>query len=135
MGTIKNFEELDVWKMARKLNFELVPHLETLRKNHEFELCKQINRSAGSVMDNIAEGFDRGGNKEFIQFLYISKGSLAEFRSQLYRMKDRNLIDDVGFDKLTEDSIIIGAKLASFISYLISSNLKGQKFRTESDKS
>ena len=86
MATIKRFEDLEIWQEARKLAHEI--HLiciETELRN-DFRLKSQIKASSGSVMDNIAEGFERDGNTEFRQFLSISKGSAGETRSQLYRL-------------------------------------------------
>ncbi len=90
MATIQRFEDLDIWKMARTLAEEV----HELYTNHDvfskdYRLKNQINGSSGSVMDNIAEGFERGGNNEFVNFLSIAKGSLGEVKSQLYRAYDR----------------------------------------------
>lgn len=129
MATIKKFEELEVWKSARKLNLELSPHLTHFQERKQFELCKQIDRSAGSIMDNIAEGFERDGNREFIHFLAIAKASSAEFRSQLYRALDRQLISEENFEKLSGDSKQIAAGIATFMRYLNNSEFKGNKFK------
>lgn len=74
MATIRKFEDLEIWQLARELNLEIFPILEKLHELRMFELRNQLERSAGSVMDNIAEGYERDGNKEFRQFLAISKG-------------------------------------------------------------
>ena len=85
MATIKRFEDIISWQKARELN-KLIGDITDLGKfKRSYKLIDQIESSSGSIMDNIVEGFERGGNKEFIQFLYISKGSCGEFRSQLYR--------------------------------------------------
>lgn len=93
MAAIRRFEELECWKKARVLCTET--SLKT-----EFALKDQLLRSSGSVMDNIAEGFERGGNKEFIQFLFIAKASCAEVKSQLYRSKDRKYISEDDFERM-----------------------------------
>ena len=88
------------WQKARELNKILGKHIDAGKFNKSFKLINQIEGSAGSNMDNIAEGFERSGNKEFLQFLYISKGSCGEFRSQLYRAADRGYLAESEFDEL-----------------------------------
>lgn len=130
MATIKKFEDLDSWQMARALNAKLLFILKKLDDEKFYELKGQLDRSAGSVMDNIAEGFERSGNREFIQFLAIAKGSLGEVRSQLYRIYDRKLINEVELNNLQEDCNNLAGKLANFISYLRKSEIKGEKFKS-----
>jgi len=130
MATISKFEELEVWQLARELAneiFELFNTSEALSK--DFKLKDQINGSSGSVMDNIAEGFERGGRNEFINFLTYSKGSAGEVKSQLYRALDRKYITQEQFERLYEKADIIGKKTGSFISYLNSTEHKGTKFK------
>ncbi len=81
-------------------------------------------------MDNIAEGFERNGNKEFRQLLSISKGSCGETRSQLFRVYDRHYIDNDKFNELKEKTITLGNKIGSFINYLNKSEYKGHKFNS-----
>ena len=128
MGTIKRFEDMEIWQLARELNKEIFPLLEILDEKRSFRLKDQLDRSAGSVMDNIAEGFERDGNREFIQFLAISKGSLGEVKSQLYRSLDREIIDSNKFNTLYERCEILANKIGKFITYLNNSNIKGKKF-------
>lgn len=128
MATIKSFEDLEVWKRARKLSqriYEL-----TLQGSFakDFALRNQINESSGSVMDNIAEGFERGGNKEFIVFLGYSKGSAGECSSQLYRASDRNHITAELFQELNNESVEIGKMLGGLIQHLKTSPFRGSKF-------
>lgn len=131
MATIKKFEDLDVWQLARELNKKLIPLLEKLHHDKNFDLKSQLDRSAGSVMDNISEGFERDGNREFIQFLAISKGSLGEVRSQLYRALDRNFLEKESHDILQEDCILLAGKIGKFIAYLNNTEYKGTKFKKD----
>jgi four helix bundle protein len=129
MATVQKFEDLEVWKQARILNKEIhgVTCLSEFSK--DYSLKDQIRRSSGSVMDNIAEGFERNGNKEFIQFLYIAKGSNGEIRSQLYRAFDFGYLDQIKFDELYKMSNQIGALVYKLVQYLKSSEMKGNKFK------
>ena len=90
MATIKQFEDLDIWKLARILCNDIYKLAIKTELRKGYRLYNQIDGSSGSVMDNIAEGFERNGNKEFIQFLSIAKASCGETRSQLYRVYDRS---------------------------------------------
>lgn len=89
MATIKTFEDIESWKLARKLCKKTGEFIDNGRFKKSFRLIAQIDGSPGSVMDNKAEGFERGTRKEFINFLGYAKGSCGEFRSQLYRALDR----------------------------------------------
>ena len=127
----RSFEELPVWQKAR----ELVKYVYTLTRkeafSRDFTLVDQIRRSSSSVMYNIAEGFERGSNAEFIQFLYISKGSAGETRTQLYVAIDQDYITPKEFEKgllLCKD---VSGQLSGLIDYLKGSRLKGQKFKKE----
>ena len=92
MASIKNFEDLDIWQLARIICDEIYQISVSTPLHKDYKLNNQIKGSSGSVMDNIAEGFERDGNREFIQFLSISKGSCGETRSQLYRILDRKIL-------------------------------------------
>ena len=129
MATITCFEEIHAWKMARVLNDKIGKMIDSGRFKSNYRLINQIEGSAGSIMDNIAEGFERSGNKEFIQFLYIAKGSSGEFRSQLYRAMDRGYLDQSEYFELHEMSKAIGGAIQKFINYLVNSELKGPKYR------
>jgi four helix bundle protein len=87
--TVQNFEDLNVWKQARQLTQEVYRLTKTEKFSRDFGLRDQIQRAAISVMSNIAEGFERGGNQEFGQFLYVAKASCGEVRSQLYVALDQ----------------------------------------------
>lgn len=125
MATIKRFEDLDSWRLSREL-YNKIGNLidsEVFKKN--FRLIGQVEGSSGSIMDNIAEGFERGSRAEFIVFLGYSKGSCGELRSQLYRALDRKYINQAQFDELCIMAIRISAMLERFISYLVKTNVKG----------
>lgn len=130
MATIGRFEDLDVWKKARALANAI--HLKTLNGSFasDYALRDQINRSSGSIMDNIAEGFEREGRNEFIQFLSYSKSSAAEVRSQLHRAFDRAHITKAEFDDLYTQALDVGKMLGGFMKYLKSSDIKGLKYKT-----
>jgi four helix bundle protein len=130
MGNIKRFEDLEVWQKARELANAIYYETQKGSFSKDFSLRDQINKSAGSIMDNIAEGFERGGTKEFLQFLSIAKASCAEVRSQLYRAKDRNHLDE-SFEMLLDRAAEISKQLAGFIKYLRSSEMRGSKYINE----
>ena len=129
MATFKNFEEIHAWQKAKVLNKKVGHYIDTGRFKHNYRLIAQIEGSAGSIMDNIAEGFERSGNKEFLQFLYISKGSCGEFRSQLHRALDRDYIQKEEFDELFALSKEVIVMLQKLIAYLETSELKGTKYK------
>jgi four helix bundle protein len=128
MATIERFEDIISWKETRELNKRIGQLIDEGRLKHNYRLIGQIEGSAGSIMDNIFEGFERGGNKEFIQFLYIAKGSCGELRSQLYRALDRNYILQKEFDELSLQAMKISSLIQKFIDYLESSPMKGIKY-------
>lgn len=129
MATIEKFEEIISWQEARVLNKNVGRLIDEERFKKNFRLIGQIEGSAGSIMDNIAEGFERGGNKEFIQFLYIAKASCGEFRSQLYRALDREYINDIEFESLSIHAKKISMLVQKLINYLHESEIKGIKFK------
>jgi four helix bundle protein len=124
MAAIGRFEDIECWKQAR----DLVKNIYFITQNAPFAkdwgLKDQIQRAAVSIMSNIAEGYERGSNKEFSQFLFIARGSAGEVRSLLYVALDQKYIDQLTFKKLFETSLLISRQIKSFISYLQSSSLK-----------
>lgn len=131
MSKIDSFEDLKVWQSARSLAKEIYELTNNTTFSKDYSLRDQINRSTGSIMDNIAEGFERGGNKEFIQFLSFSKGSCGETRSQIIRAFDHNHIDQNKLDEIRDKCIEISKQLNGFMKYLKSSELRGHKYISE----
>lgn len=131
MGTISRFEDLEIWQLAMSQcsDFDLLVGTTPLVK--DFELRNQMNASSGSVMDCIAEGFERSGNNEFKNLLVIAKGSNGEFRSQLYRCSNRVHITKEKFEELYAKNIILGKKIMVFIQYLQRTEFKGQRYKKE----
>jgi len=129
MATFKKFEDIISWQKARELNKILGGLIDNSKFKSSYKLINQIEGSAGSSMDNIAEGFERSGNREFIQFLYISKGSCGEFRSQLYRAVDKTYLNNDEFTLLYNLTMEIIVLLQKLIDYLESSDLKGTKYK------
>lgn len=131
MATIERFEDLDCWQIARELS-KFIYKLTCKEKfSKDFSLVNQIRSSSGSAMDNISEGFDRGGNKEFKQFLSISRGSLGEVKSQLIRALDRNYITEEEYKQGYDLSTQAGKLTTGLIKYLNKSDFKGIKFKSE----
>jgi len=118
MGSFKSFEEIVAWQKARELckNVYAITYKDGFKK--DFGLVDQIRRSSVSVMTNIAEGYDRRGDKEFVRFLNISKASLSEVKSHLYIAFDQNYITKAERDKLFDISDETGKIISGLISYL-----------------
>jgi len=134
MATFRSFEEIEVWQKARALSIRIYNLSLEGTLSRDYKLRDQINASSGSIMDNIAEGFERDGTREFIQFLSIAKGSSGETRSQLYRILDRGHISEEVFDSLLSEILIINRQLSSLMKYLSGSGMKGNKFIQEPDQ-
>ncbi len=129
MSKIERFEDLEIWQKARCLCNEIFILMTETALSKDYALKDQLNGSSGSVMDNISEGFERGSKKEFIQFLYISKASAGEARSQLYRVYDRKYITDEKFNSFFNSILEISKQISKFIDYLKKTEYKGDKFR------
>ena len=116
---INRFEDIDAWQEARKLVNSVYEAINSSTKfSRDYRLTNQIQGAAVSVMSNIAEGFSRRSNKEFIQFLFISKSSAAEVQSQLYVALDQNYITQDVFDELYNQAELISKMESGFIKYL-----------------
>ncbi|MDP2060976.1 MAG: four helix bundle protein [Flavobacteriaceae bacterium] len=129
MGTVKTFEDLEIWKLAKLLCQDIFMITCHDLFSKDFGLRNQINNSSGSVMDNIAEGFDRDGTKEFIQFLSIAKASCGECRSQLYRALDRAYITSLEFEDISKKTIDLGRKISNLMDYLRKTDIRGSKYK------
>lgn len=135
MATIKYFEDLEIWQEARRLSQMIIHISKTTKLKSDFRLRDQIKDSSGSVMDNIAEGFERDGNREFIQFLSTAKVSAGEARSQSYRLYDNEYISEDELNNLVNDYKSLCRRIANFMNYLNKEDFKGNKFKkTESTK-
>ncbi|MGB5418206.1 four helix bundle protein [Algibacter sp.] len=128
MAHHSSFESLDIYKVATLFCDNIWDIICNTSLNKDYKLREQINGSSGSIMDNIAEGFGRGGNKEFIMFLSYSRGSCSESKSQLLRCYRRNHIDEKSYKKLNSDAEELINQLSKFMNYLKNSNRKGAKF-------
>ena len=127
--TVKKFEELESWQQARMLCKEVYQVTQTQEFERDIRFCSQIRAAVGSIMDNIAEGFEREGKKEFVQFLYIAKGSCGEVRSQLYRAFDVGYITENQFLNLKQQTLDLGNKITNFVRYLNRTDIQGLKYK------
>jgi len=131
MARIEKFEDLEIWQRARIICQKVEELFQTTGVGKNFRLRNQMEGSSGSIMDNIAEGFDRDGNREFHNFLSISKGSTGELKSQVYRSYDKSLITESQQNELLELCDIQKNKIGAFMYYLRKTEFKGQKFKKE----
>jgi four helix bundle protein len=134
MASIQRFEEIEAWQKGRELTKRIYQITAKEKFARDFTLKDQIKRAAISITSNIAEGFERGGNREFIQFLAIAKGSASELKSQLYPALDAGYIDQKEFDELYQLAHSIVLLISGFMKYLQQSELRGRKFKV-GDKS
>jgi four helix bundle protein len=125
---VKRFEDLEIWQEARELCKVIFEITSTGPFCNDFKFRDQIRSSGGSSMDNISEGFDRGGNKEFNQFLSISKGSTGEVRSQSYRAYDFKYISENKLNELLERTDRLSRKTSNLMQHLKNSERKGSKY-------
>lgn len=127
--TIRHFEDIVAWRKARELTREIYKVTNRPNFARDYGLQNQMRRAATSIMSNIAEGFERDGNKEFRQFLSIAKGSAGEVKSQLYVALDAGFIERIEFDRLSQLATEIGSIIANFIRYLARTDIPGNKLR------
>jgi four helix bundle protein len=126
--TVKYFEELEIWKEARRITGEIYRLTRNSKFTRDFSLSGQIQKAVVSIMSNIAEGFERGGNQEFIQFLYIAKGSCGEVRSQIYVALDQSYLEQEKADELVNSLKRLSTMISNFINYIKRSGMRGEKF-------
>lgn len=131
MATVRQFEDLSVWQEARQLVNTVYDATKQRAFHQDFGLRDQIRRASISTMSNIAEGFERGTRKEFMQYLNIAKGSNGEVRSQLYVARDQKYIAENEFTNLCESSVTLSKRLSAFIRYLESCTGNSRVKRTE----
>jgi four helix bundle protein len=127
MATAKSFEELDVWKNGKKFTVLIYKVTNSKTFSSDFSLRDQLRRASVSIISNIAEGFERNGNKEFIRFLKIAKGSAGEIRAQLYIAFELDYISNSEFKELYEEINLISKQLSSLITYLRNSEQQVKK--------
>jgi four helix bundle protein len=133
MPTFRRFEDIDAWQKARELTRAVYAASNRGAFERDVGLRDQIRRASVSVMSNIAEGFDRSGNREFTHFLSLAKGSVAEVRSQLYVALDAGYLEQEAFDELAESAAQTSRLIGGLMKYLRQSNHRGAKFKDRDD--
>ena len=129
MSTFKKFEDMEVWKKSMNLTQLIYQNTNQPGFVKDYNLVNQIRRSAISIASNIAEGFERDGNKELINFLFIAKGSCGELRCQLYIAKDQQYLQADSFQEMYNLATEISVSLSRLIKYLQASDYKGIKYK------
>lgn len=131
MAAVRDFEELAIFQKARELSAKIYPVTRRGEFKYDSRFVQQIRAAAGSIMDNIAEGFERGGNKEFLNFLYIAKGSCGEVRSQLIRANDVGYLTPEEYNELYTECRKLSAGIMNFIKEIKASDITGAKYKKE----
>jgi len=129
MATVARFEDLDVWQKARALVNEVYALTRDGSFGRDFALRDQIRRAAVSVTANIAEGFERGGDREFHQFLAVAKGSCGEVRSHLWSALDQGYVTQVQHGEMRKRAEEVGRMIAGLMRHLRRSPLRGSKYK------
>jgi four helix bundle protein len=129
MASIERFEDIEAWKLARRATRHIYEVSSVGNFSKDFALVNQIRRACISIMSNIAEGFERNGNKEFLQFLSIAKASCGEVRSQLYIAADQNYLDKGTFDEIAKLLMETSRTISGFMKYLQTAPERGSKFK------
>lgn len=128
MATVKDFEELVIFQKARELSKKIYLVTQRGEFNYDTRFVQQIRAAVGSVMDNVAEGFERSGNKEFVNFLFIAKGSCGEVRSQLIRANDVGFLTPEEYNELYTECRKLSAGIMNFIKEIKASDKVGAKY-------
>ena len=129
MAAVKDFEELAIFQKARELSKKIYPVTDRESFKSDYRFVQQIRAAAGSIMDTIAEGFERTGNKEFLNFLYIAKGSCGEVRSQLIRANDVGYLTPEEYEDLYTECRKLSAAIMNFIKEIKASDITGAKYK------
>ena len=129
MATVRRFEEFEAWQKAHELTREVYGFSKAGPFARDFGLRDQMRRAAVSVMSNIAEGFERGGTAEFLQFLAVSKASAGEVESQLYVALDQKYISEEQFRAVRQTAASTKRLIAGLMNYLRRSGIRGTKYR------
>jgi len=129
MSTFRSFEEIEAWQKARLLTSKIYTESNARKFQRNFGLRDQIRRASVAILSNIAEGFERGGNREFLQFLSIAKGSAGEVKSQLYVALDQSYLSKERFDELFHLADEVSQMIGGLMRYLRSSKMKGAKYK------
>jgi four helix bundle protein len=129
MARVERFEDLDIWKLARELTKLVYQMTAAGEFSHDFGLRDQIRRASVSILSNIAEGFERAGDKEFLHFLAIAKGSCGEVRAQLYVALDQRYITNEQFTGASNKTLEISRLISGLMRYLRQSEMRGSKYK------
>src|ERR1044072_8149852 len=129
MSSFRRFEEIEAWKLARVLTNDIYDVTSKSLFNRDYALRDQMRRASISIVSNMAEGYERDGDKEFVQFLFVAKGSCGEVRAQLYLAHDRQYLCDEEFHALSDKATELSCVIAGLIKYLRNSQISGRKYK------
>ena len=128
MARIERFEDLEIWKLAKDIANQIYDLTSVGKFSQDYVLRDQIRRAVVSIFSNIAEGFERNGNKEFLQFLSIAKASCGEVRAQLIFARDREYLSANQFESILQNLLSLSNQIGGFCKYLRQTEIKGSKF-------
>lgn len=129
MSSIQKFEDIEAWKLARALANRIYDVTSKSDFSRDYGLRDQIRRASISIVSNIAEGFERDGDREFLQFLFVAKGSCGEVRAQLHLAYDRKYLTEDEFGELTQKTLQLSRMIAGLTKYLRQSQITGKKYK------